>query len=183
MRVSRLAVHEVLQPLGWPGLAGLLCLLLALGYAMFGLLPSWQQLQSLEQQLQLGAERAQRIADGLEAPVIRIVQPFDELHRTLPAQLEATTAIDRIYVLAGQQNIALESGEYSLGIDPKTRLARYQIILPVRGSYPQLRRFLHSLLGEMPGLVLEDVDVQRKNISDRELNGRLRMTLYLSRRS
>jgi hypothetical protein len=61
-----------------------------------------------------------------------------------------------------QEHITLARGEYSLGIDPKTQLARYQILLPVRGSYPQLRRFMHALLGQLPAVVVEDVDFQRK---------------------
>jgi hypothetical protein len=90
-------------------------------------------------------------------------------------------AIDKIYALAAQERITLSRGEYSLGVDPKTHLARYQILLPVRGSYPQLRRFLHALLGQLPAVVLEDVELQRKNIADTDLTGRIRMTLYLSR--
>ncbi|MCY1286612.1 hypothetical protein D9M68_150100 [compost metagenome] len=183
MRVSRLILQERLQRLGWPGLAGSLCLVLALGHGLFGVLPAWRQVHALERQAQAGVELRQRIATGhAEAPV-RPGHQLDAFHRSLPAQLDATSAIDRIYALAGQERIALERGEYALGVDPKTRLARYQILLPVRGSYPQLRRFLHALLGELPGLVLEDVDVQRKHIADSELNGRLRMTLYLSRSS
>ncbi|MNP74785.1 hypothetical protein D3C76_1717180 [compost metagenome] len=51
----------------------------------------------------------------------------------------------------------------------------------MRGSYPQLRRFMHALVNELPAVVLEDVDLQRKRIADTELTGRIRMTLYLSR--
>jgi hypothetical protein len=54
-------------------------------------------------------------------------------------------------------------------------------LLPVRGSYPQLRRFLHALLGQLPAVVVEDVEFQRKKIADTDLTGRIRMTLYLSR--
>lgn len=181
MRLSRLIVHERLQRLGRPGWLGIGAALLALGYALFGLLPDWQRLQQLHDQHELlgsgqPAGTSQSVAAAAE-------QPLDALHRRLPAQLEATTAIDHIYALARQQSLALDSGEYSLGIDPKTQLARYQIVLPLRGSYPQLRRFLHALLVEMPGLVLEDVDVQRRDIAETELTGRLRLTLYLSRQS
>ncbi|MNH36700.1 hypothetical protein D3C79_975180 [compost metagenome] len=106
---------------------------------------------------------------------------LENFHKQLPAQPQATVAIDRIYALAKAEQITLARGEYALGVDPKTQLARYQILLPVRGSYPQIRRYVHALLGQLPALVLEDIDLQRKKIGDRELTGRLRMTLYLSR--
>lgn len=183
MRVSKLIVRERVQALGWPGWVGAACFVLVIGYGLFGLLPSWHELSELQLRAQAAAERQQRIDAGEEAPVTRPADVVGNFYRGLPAQLEATKAIDRIYVLARQESIALERGEYSLGVDPKTRLARYQILLPVRGSYPQLRRFLHTLLSEMSGVVLEDVEVQRKSIVDSELTGRLRVTLYLARNS
>lgn len=183
MSVSRLILHERWLRLGWPGWLGLGAGVLALGYGLFGVLPGWQQLEELKYQYATLAQQPAAAVSQASSASTATDQPLDALHRSLPAQLEATTAIDQIYALARQQNIALDSGEYSLGIDPRTQLARYQIVLPLRGSYPQLRRFLHALLVEMPGLVLEDVDVQRRSIADSELNGRLRLTLYLSRQS
>ena len=87
----------------------------------------------------------------------------------------------RQFVAGFQTLVKLEHGFQipRLGADP--HLARYQILLPVRGSYPQLRRFLHALLGQLPAVVVEDVEFQRKKIADTDLTGRIRMTLYLSR--
>lgn len=183
MRVPRLILVEQAQRLGWPGLAGGLLLVLALGYSALGLLPARQDLAALEQQL--AADRAQlaaavpsreRTPRGGTPPA-----QLEELRRNLPAQLDATGAIDRIYGLAQQEGISLSRGEYALGLDPNTRLARYQVLLPVRGSYPQVRRFLHGLQAELPALALEEVELQRKLIADSQLEGRVRMTLYLAR--
>lgn len=183
MRVPRLILIEQTRRLGWPGLAGGALLVLAVGYAVLGLLPARQALAAMESQL--AADRAQ-----LSAAVSVVVgkpssdassAQLEDFRRNLPAQLDATGAIDRIYVLAQQEGISLARGEYALGLDPKTRLARYQVLLPVRGSYPQLRRFLHGLQAQLPALALEEVDLQRKQIADSELEGRIRMTLYLAR--
>jgi len=181
MRIPRLIVHEYLQGLGVPGLLGAGLLLVATLYAVAGLLPAWHSLQQLEQQTRDASEYLARVEDGsLAAPVVPQRQ-LDDFRSKLPSQPLATVAIDRIYALAAQEHITLARGEYALGIDPKTHLARYQILLPVRGSYPQLRRFLHALLGQLPAVVVEDVEFQRKKIADTELTGRIRMTLYLSR--
>lgn len=181
MRIPRLIVHEYLQGLGVPGLAGAAMLLLALGYGLLGLMPHWQSLQQLSVQTQEAREYLARVEEGsIAAPVVPQRQ-LDDFRSKLPAQPQATVAIDRIYALAAQERITLARGEYSLGVDPKTHLARYQILLPVRGSYPQLRRFLHALLGQLPAVVVEDVEFQRKKIADTDLTGRIRLTLYLSR--
>ncbi|RON85101.1 GspMb/PilO family protein [Pseudomonas fluorescens] len=181
MRIPRLIVHEYLQGLGIPGLAGLALLLVAVAWALAGLLPGWQSLQHLSQQTQEATDYLAKVEDGSIAPPVVPQRQLDDFRNKLPAQPQATVAIDRIYALAAQEHITLARGEYALGVDPKTHLARYQILLPVRGSYPQLRRFLHALLGQLPAVVVEDVEFQRKKIGDTDLNGRIRMTLYLSR--
>jgi hypothetical protein len=181
MQIHKLIVHEYLQGLGVPGLAGMAMLVLALSYGLVGLLPNWESLQSLSQQTREATEYLAKVEDGSVAAPVVPQRQLDDFRSKLPSQPQATVAIDKIYALAAQERITLSRGEYSLGVDPKTRLARYQILLPVRGSYPQLRRFLHALLGQLPAVVLEDVELQRKNIADTDLTGRIRMTLYLSR--
>ncbi|MDR6929233.1 MULTISPECIES: GspMb/PilO family protein [Pseudomonas] len=181
MRIPKLIVHEYLQGLGVPGLAGLALLLVALVYGLGGLVPDWQALQQLSQQTREAGEYLAKVEDGSVAAPVVPQRQLDDFRSKLPSQPQATVAIDKIYALASQEHITLARGEYSLGIDPKTHLARYQILLPVRGSYPQLRRFLHALLGQLPAVVVEDVEFQRKKIVDTDLTGRIRMTLYLSR--
>lgn len=180
MRVSSLMVHEHLQRIGWPTLAGAALVLLGLAYGA-SLVPQWQQLQALRVQTGEADVQLLQLQRGERKAVVAQDDPLQDLHKQLPAQPQATEAIDRIYSLARSEKINLARGEYSLGVDPKTHLARYQILLPLRGTYPQIRRFLHALLGQLPALVLEDIDLQRKRIGDSELTGRVRMTLYLSR--
>ncbi|MBA1203270.1 type 4a pilus biogenesis protein PilO [Pseudomonas capeferrum] len=182
MRVPSLILHEHARRLGRVGLATVLLLLATLVLGLAVLLPQWLVVRELR-----AAETDARVQVGrLERGELKVsIQPeqqaIDSLRRQLPGQPQATELIDRLYRLASAERISLARGEYALGVDPKTQLARYQIVLPVRGSYPQIRGFLQSLLGQLPTLVLEDLELQRKRIGDSELTGRLRMTLYLSR--
>jgi len=181
MRIHSLIVHERARQLGVVGLAGVGLGLLALVYVAAVLLPQWQQLQQQKLHSEQAHEQLQQFKRGdLKLPQVP-QRELEDFHKQLPAQPQATVVIDRIYSLAKAERISLSRGEYALGVDPKTQLARYQILLPVRGSYPQIRRFVHAMLGQLPALVLEDVDLQRKKIGDSELTGRLRMTIYLSR--
>lgn len=181
MRVHSLILRESCRRLGRPGALGVVLLLAALAYGLFGLWPASQELQRLEARAAGAKARLARVASGAEAAPLVPGQQLSDLQQSLPAQQEATAAIDRIYATAALEGIALARGEYSLALDPQTQLVRYQILLPVRGSYPQLRRFLGAVRGELPALVLEDIDLQRKQISETELDGRIRMALYLTR--
>lgn len=180
MRVSSLSVHEYLRRLGWAPLAGAALILGATLHGA-GQLGQWQELHALQLRSAEVAGQLAQLKTGERKPVEASADPLQDLQRQLPAQPEATAVIERLYRLARDQKISLSRGEYALGVDPETRLARYQILLPLRGSYPQIRRFLQTLLVQMPALVLEDIDLQRKRIGDSELTGRIRMTLYLSR--
>ncbi len=177
-----LIVHEYLQGLGVPGLAGLaLARRWRWPAACSACGRTEQALQHLSQQTQDAREYLAKVEEGsIAAPVVPQRQ-LDDFRSKLPTQPQATVAIERDHALAAQELITLSRGEYSLGIDPKTHLARYQILLPVRGSYPQLRRFMVALLGQLPAVVVEDLALSRKKIADIDLNGRNRMTLYLSR--
>ncbi|MGE7989560.1 type 4a pilus biogenesis protein PilO [Pseudomonas sp. NPDC089554] len=182
MRVPSLILHEAVSRLGRAGLAGVLVALLSVLLALAGVLPQWQAVRALQASEADAQVQVQRVQRGeLKVAAKPEHQALDSLRQQLPGQPQASELIERLYHLANAERISLARGEYALGIDPKTQLARYQIILPVRGSYPQIRGFLQALLGQLPTLVLEDLELQRKRIGDSELNGRLRMTLYLSR--
>lgn len=107
MRIPRLIVHEYLQGLGIPGLAGLALLLVAVAWALGGLLPGWQSLQHLSQQTQEASEYLAKVEDGSIAPPVVPQRQLDDFRNKLPAQPQATVAIDRIYALAAQEHITL----------------------------------------------------------------------------
>ncbi|WAC00383.1 type 4a pilus biogenesis protein PilO [Pseudomonas putida] len=180
--ISPLILQEQLRRIGPVGLAGAVVAVLAVALALAGVLPQWQALRELRASEADASAQVERVRRGeLKIAVKPEQQALDSLRQRLPGQPEASELIERLYRLASAERISLARGEYALGIDPKTQLARYQIVLPVRGSYPQIRGFVRGLLGQLPTLVLEDMELQRKRIGDSELNGRLRMTLYLSR--
>ena len=182
MRVPSLILHEAALRLGRVGLAAVLVAVLALAVALAGVLPQWQTVRELRASEADASVQVKRLERGeLKVQAKPEQQVLDDLRQQLPGQPQASELIERLYHLASAERISLARGEYALGVDPKTQLARYQIVLPLRGSYLQIRRFLQALVGQMPALVLEDIDLQRKRIGDSELTGRIRMTLYLSR--
>ena len=56
---------------------------------------------------------------------------------------------------------------------------RFQMVLPVKGEYRQIRRFLAALPAEIPIIALEDVQFSRQNVGDSTVEARIRMALYL----
>lgn len=181
MHPSRLIMLERTRRLGWPGVLGICLIVIALIYAVLVVVPAT-----------VGLHRETSIPFGAAQPPA--TQPDDIGDRSnggsheveafrqgLPGQMDATSAINRIYALANAEGITLKRGEYSMGIDAKSRLVRYQMTLPLVGSYPQLRRFIHAVMLAIPAVALEDIDLRRDDIGTTQLEGRIRLTLYLSR--
>jgi hypothetical protein len=92
---------------------------------------------------------------------------------------EAFAALQAIYAAAEVEGIDLETGEYRLGRERGSRLLRYQIVFPVKGSYPKIRRFVARALNEAPGVALDDLTLRRESAQSNVLEARVQFTLYL----
>lgn len=55
------------------------------------------------------------------------------------------------------------------------------IVLPVKGSYRQLRRFMARALSDTPALALETVSLNRQAVGDVAIEAQLRFRLYLKK--
>jgi Tfp pilus assembly protein PilO len=73
----------------------------------------------------------------------------------------------------------LEKGEYRLSRESEFRLSRYQMTLPVRGSYTDIRGFVNDVLDAVPAVALEDLTLKREAADDPELEAKVRFLLYL----
>jgi hypothetical protein len=58
--------------------------------------------------------------------------------------------------------------------------ARYQVILPVKGDYTNVREFVNDVLGAVPSAALEELALKRESIEVPELESRVRFTLFLT---
>lgn len=104
---------------------------------------------------------------------------IEDFYRAMPPKAEGKTAMTRFYQAAEKQQITLYQGEYRLLPQKYTKVSAYEIALPVRASYVQLRRFINQALTDIPSLALVDVDFKRQKIDDPMLDAQLKFTLYL----
>ena len=58
-------------------------------------------------------------------------------------------------------------------------LVRDQVTLPIQATYPQIRRFVASLLNEIPALAVESVTMECKQPTHRVVDAQLKLTLFL----
>jgi Tfp pilus assembly protein PilO len=104
---------------------------------------------------------------------------LDTFYEFFPARATLPDWLLRIYGAAEQQGVVLELCEYKLVQEKGSRLVRYQITLPVKGSYEQIRGFIAAVLNEVPAAVIDDIGLKREAIGARNLEARLKLTLFL----
>jgi len=82
------------------------------------------------------------------------------------ADASLTNRLARLHTIAQRLKLEMPRADYKLASAPERHLARYQMVLPVRGRYPVIRRFVGEALREMPTLALESIQFQRKEVGD-----------------
>ena len=171
-------LRRINEILGWPGLLGTILILLAGIMSVTVVQPKHRQLSQLQQQNQpLRIRIAQAAHAGIPA-----TGTADELAKfySFFDGYPATHWLDKIYAAAAAQNLLLQQGEYRMTADPIGKLARYQISLPVEGSYPQIRRFVAQVLTDVPIAALDDISFKRETVGSPQLAAHIKFTLFLS---
>ncbi|MBY0440268.1 MAG: hypothetical protein K2W80_18955 [Burkholderiales bacterium] len=172
------AVHRI----GWGGVAG--CVLILLGTA--ALLYSSLHLEAvverdrerLSRTIAEKRTRIQPISEAMQSPVARLEQFYGEF----PLVGDIPGSLGIVVRLAAAHDLALDQGQYRLGAEAAGPLLRYEMKLPVRGSYRQIRAFVEELLVEVPSFALDGVEFKREAVGDASLDAAIEFSLYVRAR-
>jgi len=156
------------------GMTGVAALVLFLGAALFMSLVL-QPLKAKNRVLEaragigrdLGAVQHANAADRIGAVYQYLEKP------------EATTDwLAKLYAIGKATGVELQSATYKTQ-NTGGRLQRYEIVLPLTGSYTQMRDFLKRSLAEIPVLSLDQISLKRENRREGTVQAELRLTLHM----
>jgi hypothetical protein len=175
LRLGRL--REELERLGWPGVVGLGLLAFAALIAVSTLLP----LRGEVVRLRDAADALQRRIGGGDRAGARpqAQEQLATFYAFFPPPDSTPDWLGRIHSIAQAKGVQLASGEYRLERAASPRLRRYQMTLPVQGTYAQIRGFVGAVLEQVPAAVLEEVSLKRENVETQRVEARVRLTIYL----
>lgn len=170
-----------LKALGWAGMLGLGLLLGCGTLTVATLLPELRHLDELERDIAqlrngMGKHQGQWIDRSPQATL-------KTFYRFLPAEPDAPVQVSSIFSAASDNGIDLDKVEYALTHDPVAGFSRYQVILPLSGTYTDIRHFVIDLLNTMPALAINELSFKREDAHSQEVEARLRLTIYLGRAS
>lgn len=88
--------------------------------------------------------------------------------------------IKELVQVAETANVEISGSEYRMVRDKGWKLARYEMMLPVRGGYPQMRAFIADALRVVPAIALVDIVIKREGVESDLLEASLKFHLYLN---
>jgi len=179
MKRAAWELHSLLRCAGTAGLAGVACALVAVLVYVLGVGPAGREIETAAHELGELQSRARQGSRGAGAGPQTTAEQLAAFYGFFPRPEALPDWLDKIYEAAAGQSLTLDKGEYSLARERDGKLLRYQLLLPVRAPYPQVRAFLETVLQEVPAAVLENVTLQRESIAAPQVDAQLRFTLML----
>ncbi|HEX2199558.1 MAG TPA: GspMb/PilO family protein [Burkholderiales bacterium] len=158
-----LRLRQDLGPMGW------------LSIALIGLAAAFAFLvvKPLEARNAALAERAAQLSSGEKAP--SAAGKVASVYGFLQQPEQTTDWLAKLHGIGTATGVQLRSATYKTQ-PAEGRIVRYEIVLPVSGSYAQIRDFLKRSLAEIPVLSLDQLSLKRDKSA---LNAELRLTLHM----
>lgn len=100
-------------------------------------------------------------------------------YQSLPARNEAPDLLEKIFDAAYELNLSPEQGEFRLVKEQDAAFLRYQVSLPVQGGYPDIRKFVNTVLEQIPAASLDSISFNREDVKKTEVEANVHFTLYL----
>jgi hypothetical protein len=174
--LMRVQMREASERLGRPGVVGLGLLVLASTIAVSVILPLRADVERMRGELD-ALQRRLGIGEHPARPRVR--DQLATFYAFFPPHDSSPDWLGRIHKIAQAKGVQLASGEYRLEDAASPRLRRYQMTLPVQGTYAQIRGFVGEVLEQVPAAALEEVSLKRANVGAERVEARVRLTLYL----
>src|SRR5690348_8771760 len=131
-------------------------------FSLFAVNPLEKRVQELDVALEQAAKRSVGMTparfDGRIDALGTFYKFFDRRER--PEDWLA-----KIYGTAKASGLEFRSAEYR-AVGRKHRIERYEITLPINGTYSQIRTFLENALAEIPIMSLDQASYRRKSEKD-----------------
>lgn len=90
---------------------------------------------------------------------------------------QSTADLAKIYAQADTLHIALPKGEYQLSREISAEFLSYEVVLPVKDSYANVRRFVAAVLKDVPHAALSELRIERTNAETEQVEARVHFSL------
>lgn len=178
LRRWRAAAEILLWRHGWAAPAGAALMALAAAMQVFAVQHGHFELESIRAELSAsaaqGARRAAPAAGSSEQENLRVLQA------ALKVKAAPDEMVRKMVTLAEAEHIGLSQSDYQQQFHDATQVMQVRVTQPMRATYPQLRRYVESVLREIPNASLDQIAARRDNVGQAQLEARLRWSLWIA---
>lgn len=180
MKALAAELNRRLNMLGLPGTLGIGLLLFCGVFFLSTIAPMQGQLGRLHL-------RSGRLGTSVGGPAERALlaarhlpsAQLAEFYGAFPTGKDIPAALEKIYALAQAQGLQLPKAEYRMIGEADAKLERYQISLPFKASYPQVRQFTAAMLNELQTVSLDELKFERSGSDPNQLEVQIKLTLFV----
>jgi Tfp pilus assembly protein PilO len=180
LKTARWNMRRWMVRITWPWLVAGGLLASAAGFYFSMVQPAQSEVEMRSHKLHALLEEAS-VADHPDSRLTQLTTPkqLEAFYRFFPPERSIPDWIEKISNAAAKNRLYLRQGEYQVVRDKSSRLLLYQVMLPVKGTYPNLRNFIDEVLTEVPIASLDNVKFERQKIGDDALVSTVMLTLHL----
>jgi hypothetical protein len=168
-------MRRLIDALGLTGLLAMAGLLLVAWLQWALVMPIAQERSAIDAQLAQARSVAGKPA-GMPVPDNSLAN----FHAHFAKQGDLTDQLAKLYGIARNHELALTTADYQMSEVANLKLSQYSIVLPLRGSYAQIRGFVDEAMQELGGLAVEQINFRRKQPLDLLVDAELRLSLFNS---
>ena len=159
--------------LGATGVLGVGVLLACAGFYVSAFLPAERELAAQR----LAAERLRTRTPYQPVGANGRGEELRRFYNLFPPVEKLTDQLGQLYGIARGAQLELSHGEYRLE-KRSAGLWSYRVVLPVRGTYPQIRGFVGSVLKAMPIASVDGLRFERKKAVETQIDAQVRITIH-----
>jgi hypothetical protein len=153
-----------------------------LGIAAFALLAATLAfvalvVQPLEAKSRSLAERVARLPASQGGGASSAAEQLGAVYQYLAKPEQTTDWLAKLYAIGQATGVELQSATYRS--EQAGHIERYQIVLPLSGSYAHMREFLDRALADIPVLSLDQMTLRRESRRDGAVQAELHLTLHM----
>lgn len=124
---------------------------------------------SLQQQLRQQQQQVTKEGMPLSAAG-QIAKDLSAFHKKIPTKVEFADFIGDLFAWATKANLVIRQVSYQPKVDPELGFLQYGLNFSVKGTYAQLKKFIHLLENSSRILIIDSISLSGRPGSEDEIN-------------
>lgn len=168
---SQRFARTLMRSTGLFGCLSIAFLILSVLLSLFALPRAHQALNTIDNQMRIKVEPTREIPT-------KVGEKDKSVQDSFPPFSNNAKDLTKLFELAESNGITSSKGDYRLSNATSSYFITYEVRIPVRAAYIDLRRFTSEALSQLPNLALDGIRFTRSESTNETLEAELRLVLF-----